>query len=96
VKLLAFSVYDEKSGAFGHPFFVSAVGVATRMFGDFVNRKESPIGQHPEDYRLFQVGSWDDHVGEFHVAEKAQFIGHALDYVERLPSEIREVQSGRS
>lgn len=94
MRLLAFSVFDEKSGAFGHPFFVSAVGVATRTFSDWVNRNDTPLNQHPEDYRLFQVGSWDDGDGCFEAEKKPNFIGHALDYVERMPSEKKEAKRG--
>lgn len=92
--LLAFSVLDEKSGAFGHPFFVSAVGIATRMFGDWVNRKDTPLNGHPEDYRLYQIGTFDDSTAELVAKSTPSFVGHALDYVERMPSEIREVKHG--
>lgn len=85
MKLLAFSVLDEKSGAFAHPFFVSAVGIATRLFGDWTNKEGTPIAQHPGDYKLYQVGTWDDGKGVFLPCDKPTFVGHALDYVERMP-----------
>ncbi len=87
MRLLAFSVFDEKAGAFGHPFFVSAVGVATRMFSDWVNRADTSINRHPEDYRLFQVGEFEDGKGSLEGSNPAVFVGHGLDYVERMPSE---------
>lgn len=90
MKLIAFSVFDEKSGAFGHPFFVAAVGQATRMFSDWANSDKTPLGRHPEDYKLYQVGAWLDDCAKFDSTETPIFIGHAHDYVEKL----REVKNG--
>lgn len=59
MKLLAFSVYDVKVSGYAHPFFCSAAGEAARLFGDWVNEGKTPLSKHPEDYRLYQVGSFD-------------------------------------
>lgn len=65
MKLLAFVVRDEKADAFAHPFFSSANGLAVRQFGDWCQDTNTPLGRHPEDFRLYRVGSWDDELGKF-------------------------------
>lgn len=82
MKLLAFTIFDEKSGAFGHPFFVPAVGLATRTFSDWCNNPKTPVGLHPEDYRLYQVGDWDDGSAKFTNLEVMRLVGTGTDYLE--------------
>lgn len=60
MRLLCFGVYDEKAGAFGHPFFSSAMGLAIRQFGDWINNPETNLAKHPQDYRLLHLGEFDD------------------------------------
>lgn len=64
MKLLAFAVLDEKTEAFLPPFFVVAPGQAVRLFTDGCQDRESPLGKHPGDYKLYRVGSFDDNSGE--------------------------------
>lgn len=98
MKLLAFSVYDEKSGAYGHPFFVSAVGIASRMFSDWCNSDKTFIGKHPEDYKLYQIGAWLDDCAKFDSTQEPIFIGHGNDFLEKqqhpLTAGLRELNNG--
>lgn len=57
------AVRDRAMDAFMQPIFVPAVGLAVRSFIDEVNRSESPMFMHPEDYDLFEIGSYDDETG---------------------------------
>lgn len=65
MKLLAFAIHDEKVGAYLNPFFATANGAAIRSFLDACTNKETPMSRHPADYRLYRVGSFDDHSGTF-------------------------------
>lgn len=60
------SVRDAKAEAFGRPFFVTSIGQAIRSFDDEVNRKdnENVLNNHPEDFILFHIGTFDDQTGE--------------------------------
>lgn len=62
-----FSVYDRASQAFGRPFFAQHAGQATRSFTDEVNRPpqdgQNDLFSHPEDFELFELGSYDDSKG---------------------------------
>lgn len=61
------SVYDAASQVFGRPVFTPALGSAVRSFQDEVNREtaDNTMFHHPQDFRLFHLGSFDDVVGSF-------------------------------
>lgn len=59
------AVKDRMVDAFMRPFTAPALGIAIRSFQDEVNRKDSEMNKHPEDYDLFHLADWDDETGEF-------------------------------
>ena len=59
------AVYDVKAEAYGRPIFVTAPGLAIRAFLDEVKNPESQFGKYPGDFRLFQLGTFDDQTGDF-------------------------------
>lgn len=64
-QLIVVSVYDRAMDAFARPFFVPALGAAIRAFQDEVNRAESPMCSHADDYDLFELGTFDEDSGKF-------------------------------
>lgn len=59
------AVKDRALDAYGQPIFVRALGEALRSFSDEVNKgRESTIGQHPEDYDLYEIGDYEDREGK--------------------------------
>lgn len=60
------SVYDTAAQVFGQPFFVPSLAVAVRSVGDETNRAaaDNPLYQHPEDFELMHVGTFDDASGK--------------------------------
>lgn len=79
MKLLAYSVYDEKSECFGHPFFVSAIGIATRYLVEWTRNPDSMMAKHPEDFTLYQVGTWNDSEAKMESLATPKFIAKATD-----------------
>lgn len=69
MKTLIVAVRDRVSVAFMQPNFVGSKGGAIRAFADAVNSRDeksrSMIAQHPEDFDLFLLGSYDDETGLF-------------------------------
>lgn len=65
------SVKDTAAQAFGRPVFVPAVAVAVRSFRDEINRKDSneDLAKHPDDFELYELGSFDDSNGVIEVNE---------------------------
>lgn len=60
----AFTVYDAKTEAYMRPFFCLRTAEAIRTFSDAANDPESPFHKHPEDYFLYEIGTWDDNLPE--------------------------------
>ena len=60
--MLIVSVFDTAVQAHGRPMFVPTKGAAMRSFTDEVNRKadDNPMWAHPEDYELYDLGTFDD------------------------------------
>jgi hypothetical protein len=59
------SVKDRAVDAYNRPFYVPTIGAAIRSFTDEVNRKDSEMQAHPEDYDLYDMGTFDDQTGTF-------------------------------
>lgn len=66
------AIRDRAADAYSVPSFVVAVGGAIRSFGDEVNKKDTPLGQHPDDYDLFELGEFDDSDGMFYANSPRQ------------------------
>lgn len=63
--LVMCSVRDRAVDTFARPFFVPNVKMAIRSFSDEINRADdsNPLFVHPEDYDLYEIGSFDDSDG---------------------------------
>lgn len=77
---LIFVVYDQKAEAYMAPFHLRTVGEAQRGFGDAINNPETPFGQHPQDYTLFQIGTYSDIKGQI-TPEAPLLIGNGVEYL---------------
>lgn len=55
-----FTVYDKKAEAYLPPFNMQSTGQAMRTFEDTVNDEDHAFNKHPEDYALFELGTFDD------------------------------------
>jgi hypothetical protein len=105
MRLNIYTIFDTASGAYLRPFFMRSDGEALRMFENESINAESPVGQHPEDYSLFRIGTYDDNKGELH-PEDRECLATALEVVaasrqvkannlEKLDTEIsNEVSNG--
>lgn len=67
MKMIVVSVRDRAAVSFGRPIFAHATGQAIRSFQDEINRvdADNPMSRHPEDYDLYELGSFDDQTGQF-------------------------------
>lgn len=81
MKLMVCSVFDVKASAFMSPFFVPNVNIARRSFGDAVLDSSTGISKHVGDYKLYQVGVFDDNAGVFESFSKPEFLANASDFV---------------
>jgi len=73
------AVKDRAVDAFNRPLYVPTVGVAIRSFTDECNKKDSELHLHPEDYDLYEIGSWDDQTAIYTSLEAPRVIARAQD-----------------
>lgn len=75
MKLLLCSVYDSKVSAYAPPFPAKTRGEAIRIFSDAVRDPSTLLSKHPEDYRLFLLGEFDDNSGHIVNSQVEPIIG---------------------
>lgn len=80
-----FAVRDQKADAFHQPFCAQSVGIALRSFTDEVNRGEkgNVMNEHPEDFSLYHLGSYDDQFARYKLFDNPVQILVASDAVVR-------------
>lgn len=90
-----FAVYDSKARCFFAPFTSQSVATARRAFAAAVNAAHdhgaTMIQQHPEDFTLFRVGSFDDDTGVMTAMQPPENHGLAANYkIVRLVDDVAE------
>lgn len=55
-----FAVFDVTANAYLQPFFTVNTGTAVRSISELVNDKAHQFGKYPNDYVLYEVGSFND------------------------------------
>lgn len=82
--LKVFSVFDVKAEAFMQPFFMSTNGQAIRSFSDAANdASRGQFNSHPQDFTLFELGSFDDKNAKFEQLEVPVPLGTAFDFLSK-------------
>lgn len=84
------AVHDSKARCFMVPFFVSHVDVGLRTFAGAVNEeeKQTQLAQHPDDFTLYHLGSYNDENGAFLVSAQPVHVAFAND----VKKGVRNVQ----
>lgn len=59
MELVIFSVHDSKAEAFVQPFFTPTVATGLRAFESSANDPDTMMCQHPGDYTLFELGTFE-------------------------------------
>jgi hypothetical protein len=74
MKLFIFVVRDRATDQFGTPMFLVSSGQAIRSFSDEVNRaaQDNMMYQHPDDFDLYSLGSFDTNAGVFETSVPEQ------------------------
>ncbi len=55
-----YAIHDAKAGQYLRPFFLHNDEMAKRSFMDATINPDSQFYQHPLDYSLFQIGTYDE------------------------------------
>lgn len=76
-----YSVYDSKAELYMQPFFMHTKGHAHRAWEDTVNDPKTQFNQHPSDFTLFEIGTFDDLTCKVDLYESKLPIGTALEFL---------------
>lgn len=77
--LIICTIHDSKAEAYLNPFTMRSEAEAIRAFGDAVEKGGTPIADHPEDYHLYRVGSFDQISGVI-TGEAAKSLAGGVDF----------------
>lgn len=69
MKKILLATYDKATEMYNDPFFALTLSQSTREFSDVLKNPEHPMAQHPEDYSLFQLGTFNNSTGVLEVQE---------------------------
>ena len=69
--LIVISIYDIKSGTYSKPMYALNMPVAQRMFVEACADPDTYLRKSPEDYTLYQLGTFDDSSGELKSDKKS-------------------------
>lgn len=75
-----YSILDTKLAEFNTPFFAKNDLIACRSFGDLVRDTRSTVCQHPEDFILFSIGTFDPDSGAVSPESPTQ-VAKAVDFL---------------
>lgn len=74
------SCYDIKANSYSVPFGVNTKDEARRSFGDAIKDQNTLLGQHPEDFILMAVGTFDEQTGIIEVFSDKERLALGSDY----------------
>lgn len=77
------AVHDRQLDAYMRPFTAQSIGQAIRSFRDEVNRADSELHKHPEDYTLFKLGTFDEYTGYVQPTPKPEQLALATNLLEK-------------
>lgn len=76
-------IYDAKAEFYRGPYVFRNKADAGRAFGRMAADKQSQVGQHPEDFIMYEVGTFNDLTGEVEQCAHVS-LGKAIDYVAKV------------
>lgn len=78
-------IRDMKSQLFLRPNMAASVADGVRAMEIMVNEGESMIRRFPNDFRLYNAGTFDPLTGKFDIKEDFEDLGSAADFVRAAP-----------
>lgn len=84
--MFVLAVRDRALDSFMNPFVCPALGMGLRSFQDEVNNPDSPMSKHPEDYDLFQLGTYEPESGRLLPLDRPHQLAVGKDQVRKVGS----------
>lgn len=63
MKLKLFALRDSATNQYGNVMTFVAPGQALRTIADEMRNNESPLGKHPSDFEIYELGEYDVETG---------------------------------
>jgi hypothetical protein len=92
MKTKIFTVYDTKCHAYLPPFFMQSTGQAMRAFEDTIADKTTQFSKHPEDFILFELGTYDDSTATFDIYKTHITLAKAIELCVAPEPELFELK----
>lgn len=77
-----FAVFDVKTDLYSPVMTAPTVGHAKRLFAELVQDKTGLPGKYPADYKLVELGTYNDETGGIQTCELVSH-GFGVEYVRR-------------
>lgn len=84
MNLVAMSVHDVKADYFSPPFFARSRNEGIRSFADAAKDPQSRVNQYPDDFVLYQIGSFSDDSARFIPLDVPDRICSAFECLSKL------------
>lgn len=91
--LIAYTLHDVKAVNYSPPFFMPNDALARRACAELVLDRNTTVGRHPSDFKLYRVGTFDEGNG---VLTPLSIIEHVLDIISLVPAVAPELPFGSS
>lgn len=82
MRVMLFSIFDRKTKCFMAPFVARTETDAVRQITQSLRdpqMRETPVGQHPEDFDLRRVGAFDDETGQIEPLTPAYLVANIAE-----------------
>lgn len=76
-----FAIYDSKAEQYWKPMFFDTKGIAIRSFMDSLKDTSNLITQHPADFTLFHLGTYDTSTAKFDQLSTPHSAGVASEFI---------------
>jgi len=80
MEIKSYAIYDSKTKTFDRPMFMLTNGQAIRGWETVCNDEKSDYYKYPDDFTLFEIGSYDDSKGNFTNLMTPVSLGLAAQY----------------
>lgn len=75
-----FCFKDDKSNSYGPPVTSENQGMFIRQIQEELHRGNAIFAKHPQDFSIFELGSYDAHTGNIVTYETKKCLGLVLDF----------------
>lgn len=84
MKINAYVIFDAPAQIYNKPFYFLNDQIAERAMGDLINDASTDIANHPADFTLWNIGTYDDTTAQFESNDKPKLICRAHELAARL------------